>query len=230
MKIKLNLKFVLSFVALIFVMHEAHEIVHTSVGRIICGCWGERDFNAWQLCKGCAEAHPISVISTFVGPLFTFILIWYGTSFLKPTNSDTQKSFGFALLFANMPFARIITAIFGGGDEVWGLNEILHNHPLAWGIGLTAILLITAYPLYKAFIIIENKYRIGWFLLFFLTPVFIDLLLVLGVMNTLLEKGVLSQYWILGSPMLVTVWTILVTVVFIVMRKSIYTLAKKEVL
>jgi hypothetical protein len=227
MKIQLNLKFVLSFVALMFVMHEAHEIVHTSVGRLICGCWGERDFNVWGLCKGCSDAHPIALLSTFAGPIFTFIMIWYGTSFLKPTNTLEQKSFGFALLFANMPFARILTAIFGGGDEVYGLNKMLHNHPLAWTIGLTAILLITAYPLYTAYKTIENKRKIGWFLLFFLAPVAIDLLLVLGVMNTILEKGVLSQYWILGSPMLVTLWTALVTVVFIVMRQSIYTLAKK---
>jgi hypothetical protein len=97
------------------------------------------------------------------------------------------------------------------------------------GIGLIAILLIAIYPLYKAYFIIENKYRIGWFLLFFLAPTFIDLLLVLGVMNTLLEKGVLSQYWILGSPMLVTLWTIAVSAVFIATRKSIYTLVRKEV-
>lgn len=38
MKIKLTGKFIIAFLALTFVMLELHEIVHTSVGRIVCGC------------------------------------------------------------------------------------------------------------------------------------------------------------------------------------------------
>ena len=52
MKLKLTSQFVLTFLALTFLMHEAHEIVHTSIGRLICGCWGMRDINVWELCKG----------------------------------------------------------------------------------------------------------------------------------------------------------------------------------
>jgi hypothetical protein len=224
MTLKLTPQFVLTFLALTFVMHEAHELVHTSVGRLICGCWGKRDFNVWDLCGDCSDQKPISVIATFVGPVFTFIMIWIGTFLIGQDKTIKQKAFGFSLIFANMPFARILTACTGGGDEVWGLNKILKNHPLAWTIGLLIILAITIWPLWKSYQVIGNKRKIGWFLLFFLAPLFIDLLLVLGVMNTLLEKGVLSTYWIVGSPILVTVWTALVTAVFLLTRDNVYKL------
>lgn len=227
MKLKLTPKFVLTFLALTFVMHEAHEIVHTTIGRLICGCWGERDFNVWALCEDCSEQKPYSIISTFAGPFFTFIMIWIGAILLGKAKNERQNTFGFSLIFADLPFARILTASFGGGDEVFGLNQLLNNHALAWTIGLILILTITIVPLFKSFKIIKNKRRIGWFLLFFLAPTFIDILVVLGLMNTLLEKGFLSDYWILGSPILVTVWTILVTIIYLLTRKNIYTLVTK---
>lgn len=225
MTIKLTPKFIIAFLALTFVMHEAHEIVHTSIGRIICGCWGERDFNVWGLCEGC-DANPYSILSTFVGPLFTFIMVWIGANLLKKTSTQNHQSLGFALIFANMPFARLLNPILGGGDEVVVVNHFLNDRNLSRIIVVILITLIIAYPLYKAFSLIQNKYRIGVFLLFLIVPVFIDLLLVLGLMNTLLEKGFLSQYWILGSPMLVTLWTFSVTLIFIIFRKSIYRLSK----
>jgi hypothetical protein len=228
MNIKLSFKFIVSFIALTFVMHEAHEIVHTTIGRIICGCWGQRDFNVWGLCEGCIEKTPIALIATFAGPVFTFIMIWIGTSLLKSTNTKEQRSFGFALVFANMPFARILTASLGGGDEVSASNQLLNNHSLAWVIGLSSILLIVGYPLYKAFITIDNKRRIGFYLLFLLTPIVIDMLVVLGLLNRLLENGVLANYWILGSPVLVTAWTMFVVITFILTRRYIYTLARSD--
>ena len=125
MNIKLNFKFGISFLALIFMMHEAHEIAHTTLGRIICGDWGERDFNVWGLAEGCNQGDLVSMLPTYFGPFFTFIMIWIGAFFLKPENSVQKKSFGFALIFANMPLARIFTAIIGGGDEVYATNLLL---------------------------------------------------------------------------------------------------------
>ena len=146
MKLRLTPKFVLTFLALTFLLHEAHEIVHTTVGRIICGCWGQRDFNVWSLCGDCAEQKPYSVISTFAGPVFTYLMIWIGTYLMNKTK-DTQKALGFSLVFANMPFTRIFGAVTGGGDEVWGLNLTLHNYNLSWALSTIIILAIIIYPL-----------------------------------------------------------------------------------
>lgn len=227
MKLKITPAYALTFLALTFVLHEAHEIVHTTVGRLICGCWGQRDFNTWGICEGCSEQSNIAVLATFAGPVFTFMMIWIGTSLISRNKSDRQKALGFSLIFANLPFARVLTSSFGGGDEVWGLTSVLNNHALAWATGLLLILLIITVPLWRAYRLIENSRKAGWFLLFLLLPTVIDLLVVLGLMNTMLNKGILNDYWILGSPVLVTVWTVLVTGAYLLSSRNIYQLTKK---
>lgn len=228
MTLHLNIRYAITFMTLTFLMHEAHEIIHTSAGRIICGCWGLRDFNVWELCAGCTEEKPYAVISTFLGPLFTFTMMWLGAFLMESHKTLKQKTLGFSLVFANMPFARLFSAAMGGGDEVWGLTEIFGNYKLAWIIGLIIIIIITFIPLFKAYKLIENKRKFAMFLLFFLAPFAIDIIIVLGGMNTLLQSGVGSTYIVLGSPVLVTVWTILVTLIYILTRNNIYTLSAKE--
>ncbi|GGG39956.1 hypothetical protein GCM10011344_46010 [Dokdonia pacifica] len=225
-ELKLTLKNSIAFLALLFMMHEAHEIAHTAIGRLLCGCWGERDFNVWGLCNTCAVSQDLGFIATLAGPLFSFLMMWWGASLLKNTNTTSQKSIGYALIFANMPFARLLTAIaMGGGDEVYTLKHFMENDTLAWIIGSIIILCICIYPLYKAYTAISKR-RLLWFLLFFIAPTFIDVLIVLGGMNTLLTNGVLDTYWILGSPILVTVWTAIVILLFTLSRKHIYTLLR----
>lgn len=224
LELKLTIKNSIAFLALLFIMHEAHEIVHTTVGRLLCECWGERDFNVWGLCEACAVSEDVGFIATLAGPLFSFGMMWWGVSFLKHTHTASQKSLGYALVFANLPFARILTAVaMGGGDEVYTLKHFMDNDMLAWILGSVLIVFICVYPLYKAYIT-PTKKRLLWFLLFFIAPTFIDILIVLGGMNTLLSMDVLDTYWILGSPILVTVWTGFVVVLYTLSRKHINTL------
>jgi len=226
MKIKLTIGFVIAFIALHFLMHESHEMVHTAVGRMICGCWGQRDFNVWSLCEGCMEKYPVSVWATFAGPLFTFAMIWIGVYFLGSANT-AQCSLGFALIFANIPFARIFTAAMGKGDEVSGLNRILHDQQLSWTLGLIIVLLFTVYPLWRAFKTITNKNRLGYFMLFLLSPMILDVVILFKLMNTALRNGVLSAGWILGAPVIVTLFTITMLVIFGSTAKYIYKQAAK---
>ncbi|CAG5067463.1 hypothetical protein DYBT9623_00184 [Dyadobacter sp. CECT 9623] len=225
MKLRITPRFTVTFLALVFVLHEAHEIAHTVTGRLICGCWGQRDFNVWGVCEGCAEQKPFVVLATFAGPLFTFLMIWFGAFLIKSDKTAKQKALGFSLIFANLPFARILGTALGSGDEVWGFNSILDNKPLSWIFGFLLVLLLSIYPLWKAFKLIENRKKIAWFLLFLLAPILIDVLVVLVGMNTLVERGILADYWILGSPKLVTVWTIFVTALYLLTRKNIYELS-----
>lgn len=227
MNLKLSTPFVIAFFALTFLMHEAHEIAHTAVGRLICGCWGIRDFNVWELCKNCEQQHPISIIASFTGPAFSFLMMWIGYILLSDKKTDEQKAIGFCLIFANLPFGRILTAVIGGGDEVSGIDTLLNNRVLAWALGLSIILAITFIPLLKAYQLIINRRKIGWFLLFFIVPTFIDVLVVLLGMNTLLQMGLLNTYWILGSPLLVTLWTVFVLGLFLLTKRNIYKLADK---
>ena len=223
--IKITFSFAIAFIALRYSMHEAHELVHTTVGRVICGCWGQRDFNEWSLCSGCAENNALAVVATFAGPLFTYLAIWLGVYFLNPTRTIQQKSFGFVLIFSNNPFARIFTAAIGKGDEVFGLKQIFHNDALAWITGLAVVLIFTVYPLYKAFKSIENINKVSLFVMFLLSPMLLDLLFIFALMNPLLKSGFLGNYWILGSPILLTVFTFLMLTIFIATRKNIFKLA-----
>ncbi len=217
--------FAIAFIALRYSMHELHELVHTSVGRMICGCWGQRDFNTWSLCDGCSENNSLAVLATFAGPLFTYLSIWAGVYFLNSKRTLSQKSFGFALIFSNNPFARIFTAAIGKGDEVSGLKYLMHHDSLAWVTGLLIVLIFTIYPLFKAFKTIQNKNRFAWFIIFLLAPMVLDVAIIFGLMNSLLKSGFLSSYWILGSPVIITSFTFLMLVLLIVMRKKIFNLA-----
>ncbi len=228
MKIQLTIKNTIAFIALMFVMHESHEIVHTTVGRLICGCWGIRDFNVWQVCEGCIEQRPIALISTFAGPIYTFSLIWLGYYWLIKATSQEKKAFGFALIFSNQPFGRLLGAALSGGDEVFGLKKIFGNHQLAWAVGFAIVFILSIPPIVAGFKAIGNTKKWLWFLGFLILPFIIDALVVIGVMNNLLEKGIMNETWILGSPILVSVWTIFVTITFFVFRRNINSLIIKK--
>lgn len=224
MKIKITFKFIVAFLALTFVMLELHEIVHTTVGRIICGCWGERDFNAWEICESCQNSK-LAWLSTLAGPIFTFIMIWIGSSYLKISNTNQQKSLGIALIFSNTPFGRILNPLLKSGDEVTLMHKLIENLSLASFITLIVILLITVYPMYRAFKTIQNK-PIGYFMLFFFAPVVVIILVILIVLNTILSKEILSETGFLGSPIIVNLWSIFVLTIFVIFRKNIHELGE----
>ncbi|PQJ80000.1 hypothetical protein [Polaribacter porphyrae] len=227
MKLKITWQYSLAFLSLLFLLHEAHEIIHTSIGRIICGCWGIRDFNLWALCTGCASDNPISIFSTIAGPFFTYIVLWYGTKLLIKEDLD-KKTLGFTLIFASMPFARILTATLNSGDEVNALTKLTNQPILSWVISLIIILLICYIPLKKAYEFINNKYKLLWFLSFLVLPVIFDILVVLVIMNGLLKNGILNEYWILGSPKLVSFWTLSILILTILTYKYINQLTNQN--
>lgn len=104
---------------------------------------------------------------------------------------------------------------------------MLNNYNVAWLLGTIIILAIIIYPLYKSFKLIQNESPIIWFLVFLLIPGQIDTWVILIILNSLLKKGVLNDHWILGSPILVSLWTVIVALTFFCTRKNIYELIKK---
>jgi hypothetical protein len=226
MRISLTWYSLLAFVALLFVMAEAHELVHTGLGRLLCGCWGTRDFNVWSLCDACDNSPLTQLAATYAGPIFSFAMMWWGYALLSPGNSLARQSLGFALVFANLPFARILGAVFmGGNDEVYALRQLMPYHT-AWALGATLVLLAVVPPLVRAYAALQPKARFWVFLGFFLLPTALLFVVILGALNSLLATGFLSNYGVLGSPVLVTCWTVLVGAAFAFSYRGLFTLAQ----
>ncbi|MDZ7658701.1 hypothetical protein [Fodinibius sp.] len=224
-KINLTFRNTTAFVALFFVMHELHEIAHTAVGRIICGCWGERNFNTWGLC---CEGD-LTIIASIAGPLFTYLIIYIGYYLLSSRydNSPGIKSVGFALIFGNMPFARIFTALMGMGDELMELKFFLGDYlgdNVLWGLAIVMVTAILLPALIRAWKSIHSSQRLWGFTGFLLLPFVFDVLVVIIGMNKLYDLGVLDQTGIIGSPVIVNLWTLLWIVVLAVSWKELKTL------
>lgn len=210
MRLSLTWPSFLAFVALLFCLAEAHELAHTGLGRALCGCWGTRDFNVWSLCAACDKALYRQLAATYAGPVFTFFVMWRGYFLLAARQPVARRSLGLALVFASLPFARILGAVFmGGNDEVYALRKFL-PYPSAWALGAALVLLATVPPLGRAYRALQPQGRIWVFLGFFLLPTLLSLGVVLGALNSLLASGFLANYGVLGSPVLVTCWTVLV--------------------
>ncbi|MDW3652016.1 MAG: hypothetical protein R8P61_33390 [Bacteroidia bacterium] len=228
LKVNLSFKTLFAFLVLMLLLGEAHELAHIFTGYGFCGCWGERDFNVWGLCEGCRDANPWAIIATFMGPIFTFSLIWLGRYFLLTGEAD-KRSLGFVLIFANIPFARILTAAMGGGDEVYGLRVIFENEnnfTLIWMIGLALVLAAAIPPLITAWKSLAPKGRIWYFLAFFLLPMFLAFGIILIGLNGLLEQGVLADSLIWGTPLLITIHTFIVAVLVALSFRWNYQMAR----
>ncbi|NML66026.1 hypothetical protein HHL22_12505 [Hymenobacter sp. RP-2-7] len=224
MKITLTWRSLLAFGALLFVASEAHELVHTGLGRLLCGCWGTRDFNVWSLCASCDHRPLVQLAATWSGPLFSFALMWLGFWLLGPRQSARRWSLGFALVFAAIPFARILGAVFmGGNDEVYALSKFMPYHR-AWALGAALVLLATVPPLVRAYATLAPRGRAWVFLGFFLLPTAVLFVVILGAMNSLLASGFLATYGVLGSPILVTGWTVLVALGLGLTYRALFTL------
>jgi len=223
-KISLTLRNSVALAALSFLMQETHELAHTSVGRLICGCWGKRDFNVWRLCGDCSSAIPLSVMATLAGPLYSFSVIWAGY-YLLTRASIRLRSLGFALIVSSMPLSRIITPIFGGGDEVLALRKLGVDRPMAWASALILVLALAIPPVVKLYGLIENRRKALWIIGLLLVPFLLVGAIVFGILQTLvLKRGILDEYWVLGSPAIVTVWLIVSTLVLVMFRSALFTL------
>lgn len=224
-KLNLTFKNTLAFASLVLVLHELHEIAHTAVGRIICGCWGERNFNSWGIC--CDD--PITIIASIAGPLFTYVIIYLGYYLLSERFDGIpgKKSLGFALVFGSLPFGRLFTALIGKGDELFELKFFFGDYLSETVLWVMAILLVTAIlfaPLYRSWQSLHPNKRWWVFIGFLLLPFVIDILVVIIGMNQVYQAGILDQVGLMGSPVIVNLWTLLWVAILAVSWKELKTI------
>ena len=230
--LRLAFKSLLVFQFFFFLMHELHELAHIITGRILCGAWGTRDFNVWQLCEPCNVSYP--QIATFAGPIFTFVMLWLGRYWLKHGSSTSIRSLGLVFIFGNMPFGRMYMAATGSGDEVYGLRSLFINSDhsnLLWVklLGFVIVALICVPPLVTAYRAIANKRKLIIFVSLLILPLMLDTVILLILLNGVLAKGILNQVFIMGTPLLVTLWFISCLAIVSIGFKCLTHFAVKEV-
>lgn len=224
LQLRFDVGWLLAFAALVFIHAEFHEIAHTAVGRVLCGAWGPRNFNYWEI--ACSD-RPALLLSSVAGLLFSYGLMWVGYYLLRPRTSAERKSIGFCLVFAAIPFGRLVTVGLGGGDEMFLLETLFPNTDptLLWIVAVIIVLGLITPPLYRAFSVLAEQRRWLVFVGFLVLPLFVFMAVILGVGNTLLQQGVLAQRGILGSPLIVNVWTGFWLLLLIAFRRHLASLA-----
>lgn len=202
MKLRITWQYVVAFFALNMIMGELHEQVHITTGYLICGCYGPRDISSWNTCEECTHAS-WAFLATALGPLFSYSLMWLGVWLFTRSKNVSKRSFGFSLLFANLPFARIFTALVGGGDEKVFIHHLLgESTPIIFAKVIAAIivLLICLPPIIIIGKKITNSRR--WLIItgFLVIPLMYGILYQRMFINQLLKQGIGADTFLLGTP------------------------------
>jgi hypothetical protein len=162
-KLKITWKYCIAFYCIIMLYVSLHELIHHLSGYVICGDWGIKTFNYFETA---CEKDSKSYIATYMGPLFTFAMMYVGAFLLSKKNSSYKKHLGFAMIFAQLPFQRMTSPFFRMNDEFYATSKLLGNTNIVYWSVIIIIWLICLPPLIKAFKAIENKYKIIWFLFY----------------------------------------------------------------
>lgn len=198
----LSWRFLLAFCSLALLLHELHELAHTATARLLCGAWGTRDFNLWRLAEGCTTYVP-----TAIGPLFSYAVMFAGVALVR---SERFRLLGVALALAPNPFARLFTAVMGGGDEMV-LARVLAGSgktPALRVAVIAAVSVLALPPIIAAWRGLERYRRAIAFPVLLVAPMVLTGVLYFVVGNRLLAAGVLAKPVIGGDPLLIFLTTV----------------------
>jgi hypothetical protein len=116
----------------------------------------------------------------------------------------------------------------GGGDEGVVARYLLNGtfwQPYQYAIACAVVMVMALPPIIASFRAVKNNggwlYNIGFMVL----P-----LIVLGgygfvLLNGLLAKGFLAGVWIMGTPLFITLHTLVVLILLLLMRRHLFTLS-----
>lgn len=198
-----------AFYALVYLLAMAHEAGHLVVGDLGCSSYVGMTFNLVRWPPGCSRSTAFAYLSSAAGPAVSYCFAWAGAFLLR---SRPSSGLGFALVFGNLPFARVFTAAIGGGDER-GLGVALLGPAGRW-LALAVVLTLASVPVWIAVRRIPWLRRplvlAGWLIL----PMLADFAVRLTSLERLLS--VMPEPVWLGVPALVWLVGISVAVAFVV--------------
>ena len=224
-KTSITIPFILAFISLRHLFHELHEFAHMVAGRLFCGTWGTRDFNnVHPITATCDSSAIMGVVVGLAGPMVNYTATWIGAAIIRNAKNSADTSIGLVLIFCSLPIARLVTALFGGGDEI-GVARIFITNPLvARLVVIVLIVSILFYPLLLATKTLSRQSHGTWhFVGFLFIPMFIEGLGVLLFCNYLLSEGLLNTPSYVGAPLLVIVVLLVAFLVFFLFRKHLST-------
>ena len=171
----------------------------------MCGAFGQRDFNSWNLAEGCTAVLPI-----VLGPLFTFGVAYGAAWFVRSGRSTSAAGNTRALLLlaSTTLLGRVAPAMLGGGDELLGLRRVLpiNLQPHAQMLTVVLLLALSLWPAIVAYRALQGRLLV--FLAWAVLPFILLALFVLFGLNSLLSVESLASPLILGSPPVVHVYTV----------------------
>ena len=223
MRIQLTPKYLVAFFCLAAILGIGHELAHHVAGFLICGEWGYKTFNHFELAAGCPQRHPGTYwLATLAGPaLFNYLPMWIG--FFRMRRADPgSKLYGLTLVFAVIPIMRIVFSVLHANDEPWMISHLFGDSPLAFWLMNVAIWLLTFPPLILAWKTIANRHRFLLFLFYLLAlPVFAFFVVGIVLENMIVKHHILSDtLW--GMPYLVLLSEVLAYVGYMLSRQHLW--------
>ncbi len=217
-RIKITLKYCIAFYCICRLYASIHELVHHFTAYFICGDWGYKSFNYFETaCEGTDK----SLLATYTGPLFTFIMMYVGVYFINKKFSTFRNHLGFALIFAQMPLQRMINPFFKMNDEFYATANLFGDTPLNYWLTIIIIWIICVPPLVKAYRAIENSYKALWFSFYLvLFPYLLFGPFFFGLEYVMVQRNFLSQT-VIGIGLLFIINEIVTIVLYFVTKKYI---------
>lgn len=223
MSFRISWQYVLAFFGLNMFLGELHEQAHITTGYFICGCYGDRDFSVWSTCDNCAHSD-WSFLATLSGPVYSFILMWLGAIWFSRNSNISMRALGFSIIFANLPFARLFTALIGGGDEKVVLQHLTgldHNSVYPKIAALLIVGLLAIPPIVLVYRNLSNKFRVWLIAAFLVLPLIYGMLYHHIFLNYLLHKGIGTGITIMGTPDIIIIHSLVMLLIVLFSRKAL---------
>ncbi len=219
-------RYLVFFFSANLILTELHEQTHIQLGYILCSCYGNRDFNTWTTCASCNS--PLLYLTVIAGPVLSYLLFWLGAWLFKKNNRKASlNALGFTLLFGSLPFARIFTAIIGGGDEKIFFTHFFSDPVIIRLLSITLTLVLCLVPILICFRSMKGK-RIVWLLFFCMAPLLFGMIYQRLLLGSLLKKNIFAQTHLLGTPDLVLIHLFILMVIVMIGRNWMVELFGKQ--
>jgi len=150
--------------------------------------------------------------------------MWLGAIWFSRSSNISRRALGFSIVFANLPFARLFTALIGGGDEKVVLQQLPGMDLSSLYPKIAAVLivgLLAIPPVVWLYRNLANKMR-GWIIAAFLVlPLIYGMLYHHMFLNYLLHKGIGAGITIMGTPDIIIIHTLVMLLMVLLFRKAL---------